>query len=497
MSVVARQSFKYSIIGYFGFLLGTVSAFFVFPYDMEFYGKLRYILSAAEVVLPFIVFGLSYANVKFFLQAQKENKHQNLLSLSLLMILMNFILFLVILFLANFINQDLKNWGIFKDFWNYKSVIIPLVLILAISQVYNRYISNYKRIVIPNIFENVFPKIANLGAFILFFFMGLPEKPSLLFFILVLGIALLGYHLYLNKLEPLRPDFSFAYIKKGHFWKEVLNYGFYGFLGNIGNYLSFRIAGVMIPGYLDFKDNGVYGIIIAITSILTVPQMGLYNIAAPIVNKQLENKDMQALNSFYRKTSLSLLFLGLVLFSCVLVGYNYLTDLMKNGSALKDATPVLWITGIGLMFELATGFNGQIISMSRYYRYNIVVTLFLAILNVGLNFYFLKYTNLGLSGVALATTLSLVLYNMVKVLFNYRKFGVQPFSWAMFFALLLCGFAICLVNLLPDSAYSLLNLFYKPLGVLLIVGIGNYYIKILPTNSYLNKDFLRSIFKFK
>lgn len=66
MSVVARQSFKYSIVGYLGFLLGTLSAIFVFPLDMDYYGKLRYILSAAEIVLPFIVFGLSYANVKFF-----------------------------------------------------------------------------------------------------------------------------------------------------------------------------------------------------------------------------------------------------------------------------------------------------------------------------------------------------------------------------------------------------------------------------------------------
>ena len=37
MSVVARQSFKYSIVGYLGFLLGTLSAIFVFPLDMDYY----------------------------------------------------------------------------------------------------------------------------------------------------------------------------------------------------------------------------------------------------------------------------------------------------------------------------------------------------------------------------------------------------------------------------------------------------------------------------
>lgn len=236
-----------------------------------------------------------------------------------------------------------------------------MILILAVSQVYNKYISNYKRIVVPNIFENIFPKIANLGAFILFFFMGVPEKPSMFFFLGVFALALIGYHIYLNKLEKFKPDFSMDYIKKDNFWKEVLNYGFYGFLGNIGNYLSLRISSVMISSYMNFKDNGVYGIVIAVTSVLTIPQMGLYNISAPMIDKHLENNEMEELNVFHQKTSLSLLFLGLVLFSCVLVGYPYLTHLIQNGFELRAAEPVLWITGIGLMFVL------QQVSTDRLY----------------------------------------------------------------------------------------------------------------------------------
>lgn len=181
---------------------------------MDYYGKLRYILSAAEIVLPFIVFGLSYANVKFFLHTKREGKQQNLLSLSLLMVLLNFVLFTLFLFLVNLIRPDLKNWELFENFWRYKAIIIPMILILAVSQIYNKYISNYKRIVVPNIFENIFPKIANLGAFVLFFFIGVPEKPSMLFFLGMFVLALFGYHIYLNKLEKFKPDFSVDYIKK-------------------------------------------------------------------------------------------------------------------------------------------------------------------------------------------------------------------------------------------------------------------------------------------
>ena len=166
MSVVARQGFKYSVVGYLGFLLGTFSAIFVFPHDMEFYGKLRYVLPTAEMLLPVVVFGLSFSNVKFFNQTHQDGKHQNFLSLSLLGILLNFIIFLIGYFAVNLLFPKLQE----TEMWQMKRLILPLILVLAFSAVFNKYLSNFKRIVVPNIFENLLPKIANLGAFCLFFF---------------------------------------------------------------------------------------------------------------------------------------------------------------------------------------------------------------------------------------------------------------------------------------------------------------------------------------
>ena len=93
MSVVARQSFKYSIIGYLGFLVGMVSAVFIFPSDLTYYGKLRYILPAAQMYMTVVVFGLSFSNVYFFGRLKEVNKQQNFLSWSLLLVAINFVVF--------------------------------------------------------------------------------------------------------------------------------------------------------------------------------------------------------------------------------------------------------------------------------------------------------------------------------------------------------------------------------------------------------------------
>lgn len=492
MSVVARQGIKYSIIGYLGFLLGTFSAIFIFPYDMEFYGKLRYILPTAEMIVPIVVFGLSFSNVKFFSKVNADGKHHNMLSLSLLAIFINFGIIVGIYFLLAYIFPSLKEFKI----WEMKKMILPLALVLALSSVFNKFLTNYKRVVIPNIFENFVPKIANLGAFCLFFFMGFAEKSAYGFFFMMFVISLLGYGFYTNKLEKIKPDFDLAYFKKDNFYKQIFTYSLFGFLGNIGSYVAIKIDSIMIGEFISFQENGIYNNIYSIISLIVVPQMGLFNLSAPIINKVLANGDYDELDRFHKKTSLSLFFLGLVLFCCIAVGFPYLADFMKNGEDLRTAEPIIWILGFAMLFDLATGFNSHIISLSKFYKFNIVVMLILAVLTISLNMIFLTYTDLGILGIAVAYAISLSLYNIIKITFNYVKFKVFPLGIEMMYALILGFLSINVALLLPDFELNLLNLFYKPTVVLILLFVGNYFLKIYPLDKFLNRNFIKSLFKF-
>jgi len=494
MSVVARQSFKYSIIGYLGFLLGTVSAIFIFPFDMVFYGKLRFVLSATLMLVPFVVFGLSYSNVYFFGKAKEEGKHQNLFSLSLVGVGINFFIFLLGFFAFFYIFSSFQEDS---ELWDMKRLILPMVLVMSLSAVFNRYISNFKRIVVPNIFENIFPKLANLGAFCLFFFLGTSEKISYGFFLGVFVLGLIGYVLYTNKLEKIAPDFSTDFVKKDKLWKEILNYSFYGFLGNLGSFLALNISNYMIGEKLSFEENGIYSTVFSVVQLISIPSMGLYNISAPIISKHFADETIKDLDVYYKKTSLSLFFLGLVLFSCIAVGYPYLTDFMpKSGKLLLEAQPLVWVIGFALLFELATGFNSHIISMSKYYRFNIYVMLFLAVLTTSLNFYFINKTSLGILGISISYAVSLTIFNLTKIAFNYYQFKVSPFTIEMLYSVILATLAISLAIVLPNFSNSFFNLVYKPTLVLIIFFVGNHFMRIYPLDKFLTKDFLKSLFKF-
>lgn len=492
MSVIARQGFKYSVIGYFGFLLGALATYFLFPRDYDFYGKLGFVLSYAMILTPVVVFGVSFSNVKFYEIAKKEDKHQNLLSISLLFVVANYALCLGIFFLFFYLFPQFKD----SELWIYKQFILPLVLLLSLSAIFNKYISNFKRIVVPNIFENIFPKLANIIAFSLFFFVGISEDISFLFFIGMFVLALVGYIRYANTLEKIKWNYTTDFFKKDRLYKKIFSYSFYGFLGNIGNFVAIKIDTVMIGEHLKHEETGIYLTLIAIVALISIPQLGLNNISAPIINKSLEENDMEELNRFHKKTSLSLFFLGAVLFSCILVGFPYLARLMPNGDLLLESEPVIWIIGSAVLLDLLTGFNGNIISMSRYYRFNIVIMIALAFLTVILNLYFLQNTSFGIIGIAMATAISLTLYNGVKLLFNYMKFRVHPLTIEMIYTSLICSIAITIVLFLPVLENNVLNLIYKPTTLLMIIFTGNYFLKIYPIEQYLSKKFLKNMFKF-
>lgn len=492
MSVVARQGFKYSIIGYIGFLIGTISAIFIFPHDFEFYGKLRYILPTAEMLVPFVVLGISYSNVKFFGRVQEDGKNQNMLSLSLLAIFINFIIFTIVFFISPYIYPDVLK----TQAWKSKEIILPLILLLSFCAIFNKYTSNFKRIVVSNIFDNLFPKIANLGAFCLFYYALLSEKTAFAFFFGMFALMLTGYIFYTNKLEKIKLDFNTDYFKKDGFWKEFFNYSFFGFLGTFGSYLA--INSFMIGEFLGMEENGIYSVLYALISLISIPQLGLFNISAPIIRKNLADGDMEELDRFHKKTSLTLYFLGAVLFSCIMVGFPYLAHFMPNkGVMLRIYEPVIWIWGSAVLVDLATGFNGNIISLSKYYRFNILVMLLLAVLTVSLNLYFIKNTDLSLIGIALSTAISLTTYNAIKIIFNYIMFKVSPLSIEMIFVSIICTLAITVAIVLPVFENNFINLVYKPSVVLILISIGNYFTKIFPIEDYLNIKFIKSILKFK
>jgi len=487
MSVVARQSIKYSIIGYFSTLIGIISTVFLYPNDLAFAGKIQFILPTALLILPLVTFGIMHANVRFYPKMEASQNQHNLLKYSIWFIVRNFVivtlLFLLLTFFSEFIAQT--------QLYAMAKYIFPVVFCLALIQLFSRFISIKKRIVVPNIFENMFPKLGLIAAFVAYFFFKVEASIAIYIVVFFFLLALIGMFLYVQKLDKFTKNTSFKFLKENNFQKELMQYSFYTFFGSLGSIVALNIDAFMIAEFIDYNQLAVYNTSANLVRMITVPAMGVYTISAPIIAKLIQENEMKELKTLHHKTSLYLFTIGAVLFGLIASGIQDLFLLMKNGNELAQGLPVLYILGFALLFDLATGFNGYIITNSKYYKFNNTTTIALAVLTVGNNLIFLLVFKMGIAGVAIATSVSLTIYNLIKIYFNYKKFGLHPFSWKFLQVLTLLILVLVLGYFLPSSQISLLNLIYKPIVALIVFFIGNAVLKIIPLKEVMPKSLMR------
>jgi len=484
MSVVSRQGFKYSIIGYFGFLIGTLSAIFIYPFNLEFYGTIRYVLSTSELLFPFILVGISHSNVRFYFELSQKNKQHHLLSFSFLFTLFFGIIFIFLVEMIGFYFAEFRK----MEIWIYRFYIYVLMFILAFSQLISRYLTNLKRIAISGLIENLVPKLSVLAAFVAFVFFSINQNYSLNIFLIVFFTSFISLWIYLKHLDSFKFKTNYSFLKENNFYKPLLSFGLFGLLGSLGSYVALRIDIAFIGEFIGKKSNGIFATLQSLLSILSIPTMGVYAISSPIIREYLIKNDFKELRNFYQKSSFILFLIGTLLFCMMISGIDSLFLIMKNGNELIPYISIIYILGFAILFDLATGFNSHIITMSKHYRFNVYFMLILAILTIVLNVVFIKYFSMGIIGVSIATALSLTIYNLIKLVFNWNKFKIHPFTFKMVLIFCLLIFSLVINNFLPRFNQEFLNLIFRPILILILFIIANQVFKFVPLNKLSPKN---------
>ncbi|MFV0531482.1 MAG: polysaccharide biosynthesis C-terminal domain-containing protein [Flavobacteriales bacterium] len=457
MNTIAKQSLGFSIMSYLGTFLSIIASLFLYPENLEIHGILRSVLTAGEFFAQLFLFGSAIMMVKFFpLFKQKKG----LLGIGFFITSTIFCVFLIF-FLLN--QKYILDWNIIKnkEFTEYAFYSLFLGLFLGYSQLLVKYISNYNSVAVPSIFERFLPRINIIVSFLLGgYFILMDKKQMLLFFIIGYGVIVLLLLLYLQKFEKSKIQiFPKSWDKTT--LKSMLNFGFFTFLASFGSLLTFKIDTLMIPSILEFKDNSIYSICFSFGTIITIPFMAVYSISSPKITSFLTKNQLDLLESLYKKTSLFLFAFGLLFFGGIVLGIQDLFDLIPQGDSLKAGYNVVYLVSLGSWISISCGFNDQIIAYSKYYKFNIIAVLILAVLNISLNFYFLEIKKTGITGPAVASLIALVLFNIIKMGFIYTKYKILPFSIETIKIGVLGLIAFLIAYSIPQMETSLLNLLVK------------------------------------
>jgi len=478
MGVIKRQSFKFSIISFIGVAVGVYSTLFIYPHATKMVGLYRALYDASVLASILVLLGSPTAAVRFFPKYRDDSSgHKGFLTWLLIVAGSGFLVFLL---LFPWINQQLVK-SVFKGensmYDDFVIYIIPLTFCLALSNLLARYISNFQRIVIPSIFETLSIKIG-LPVIMLMYLQGWLNAEGIVIGIIIsFALGTMGMFIYLISLGQLkltRPEI----LKDPAGFKEYSNFSWYSIMSILGSQIAFRIDGLMVAGMVNFTTGGVYTIAWAISDVIGKPMRALSAISGPMIARYIEKEDLTELNSLYRKSSLNMTIIGIGIFLLIWTILPYIFDIMPNSEDMREGTYVVFFLGLSQVWDMMTGVNNEIIYYSKYYRFNLFLTLFLAATNTVANLILIP--QYGMIGAAIATCLSFFLYNLAKYIFIYIKFGFQPLSSRIIPVVAFGMGTWILCAWLPVMETPVITLIYKGALFSLLYGLAIWKFNISP-----------------
>ena len=469
MGVVIRQGLKSTAVQYVGVVVGVVANLFLYTQLETEYGLIQTLIAAAGTILPFAMLGSYSLAVRYYPKfSDQESDKRGFLGLLFLIAAGGCILYLIA---SPLLQEWLWNWFSKKTpraYKEYFSVLPVLVVAMVFTKVIAQYISNFRRIVIPTLLEQFLFKLTLPSLLALYLFKIINLKwvvfGTLIHYSFV-AIAM-SYYLYtLGEFKIGRPT-----PRVTNKWLGMASFGSYGIAGMLGRTLAFRIDVLMVAAYLDLAAAGQYAIALFMSEVIAKPYTNLASVVGPQISEAWAKDDKDSIRNLYKRSCDNMVLVSGYLLGGIIVCFASVAQIAANPEVLTGAFIAFIFLGIARWIDASTSVNEHVITYSKWYHFNLIAILILAVVGVLLNIWLVPIY--GIEGAGLATLISLSLYNLAKVLFAGFTFSIWPFgktTYEIAFVIILCT---VLVYYLPLFDIWWLDILWR--GGLLTILTGVY-----------------------
>ena len=183
---------------------------------------------------------------------------------------------------------------------------------------------------------------------------------------------------------------------------------------------------ILIPFY-DSKGlsaSAIYGVAVFFISFIQMPLKALQPASFTVLSKAFAEDDLPKARDIFIRSSTNILIPTLGVAVILICNINNAISITKNG--YSEIAPIFVILFVGNIVNIATGMNDQVLSIAKYYKFNLYLSLLLLFVHFFLLTRFIPIY--GLYGAAWSTTIVLMLFNFAKCWFVWRKLDIQPFT---------------------------------------------------------------------
>lgn len=476
MGIVQRQSFWNLTFTILGVLLGYVNKLYFYSEWLEKaeFGLIELLLAVMIIGSEFSMLGVGKVITRFFPYFKgrgiKEGQFVSFVASYGLLGFLGLTLFLLI-FKPIVVVQFGENSPLFVEHYLY---LIPLCLAYAAYRVLQGISQALLKSVVP-IFAFHFALRLYQSFIIILYFL------DVLNFIGLLNAFVWGYYLpagiilaYLIWLKKFEFSWSLA-MWKSRMGRLLLLYGGFVALSETSMVLLGRIDAVMVGKILGEIQVGPYAIAIYIATLVAIPARSISNIVMPLLGIHVKNRDWKSVSQLYQKNAMFNLLLGSLLLIGIWVNLDPYFTLSPKHVAGRDAALII---AIGFWFGIAAGPNRQIIMMSRHFRFDLYLNLILVVLAIIGNV--LLIPQYGLVGAAMATSVTLSLYNISGVSFLWIKMKLFPYTSKTLIAVAAAVLVLLIGLYMPAPESPLLEMLCRSLVVTVTFGAIVLGLRLLP-----------------
>jgi len=459
MGIVRNQSIKNSISFYIGMVIGAINTVIIYPNAFndhpEHFGLIQILVAYAIVVSAFATLGIPKIFVRFFPTIKEKGQ---LYFLSLITPLLGFAFAVLSYFLFKEQIFELLNASqLLKANFFY---IILLVFFIGFYDVLTAVSRSFLSAATPIFINEVFFKVYSMLVLLFHWF-------GYLDFTTFLKVYLFGYFLkfaIIFLIQWKNDRFSLAFSVNELKLKEILSFGLFVIIGGASVMIVTRIDMMMIGSMLDLEQVAFYTVAFFIGNAIKVPGKSIGAISIPLVAKAWEKQDYKEIQMLYTKSSINQLIIGGVLFLCIWLNINEIFSFLP--AKFHGGKWVVFYIAIAQLFSMANGINGTIIVNSKYYRYDLYTNVILVFVTIATNY--LLIPEYGIDGAAMATAVSVLLFNLIRLILIKVKMNMHPFSLQTIKTILLLFVMFLTLDFLPNSSNAFADIIWKSIVVIVL-----------------------------
>jgi O-antigen/teichoic acid export membrane protein len=384
----------------------------------------RLLQDIAVILVPVCTFSAVPTISRFFpyYSSHLKDKDNDMLTWSVVATLIGFSLFvLATVFGKGWIIREFSEKS--QLFVSYFFLVYPNVLLFSLFGVFESYSGSRHLTVFPNFLKELVLRLLTTVLVVMYYFKWINIDVFLWLFSLLYGMLLLALLVYLWRRGFLQFTFRVSSVTK-RLSGKILTYSLSLLGATLLTLLAKNVAPLILSHSKGLNNVAYHTIANYISQLILVPQRSISAIGLPVLALAWKNKDMDKIEEVYTKSSLLQLIYSLFIFLAVVINIDSIFVLLPP--SYSAGKYVVIYLGIARVVDMGTGLNSQLLSTSRVWRFDLYSSFVFLALSLPLNYYLIE--QYGLTGSGYAELISVFVFNLIRFLFIWRKFGLQPFT---------------------------------------------------------------------